>query len=83
MTYPLAAEYRNNPSKYRGVKAVKTGECRKPKRGEWYLSGSITEAYQAPRDLTYTYYIAHLVRVRTRTVEEIEGPYEEESEVKS
>ena len=30
---------------------------RAPRRGEWYLSGAIIEAYQAPNDLTDEYTI--------------------------
>ncbi len=37
---------------------VATGDKRPPKRGEWYLSGAIVEAYKAPNDLTSTYWIA-------------------------
>lgn len=36
-----------------------TGERRIPKRGEWYLSGAIIEAYQAPADnMVGSHYIA-------------------------
>ena len=38
-----------------------TGEFRKPKKGEWYLSGAIVEVYQAPNNLTIEFYIAKLV----------------------
>lgn len=30
---------------------------RAPKKGEWYLSGAIVDAYQAPNDLTSEYQI--------------------------
>lgn len=40
--------------------AKPTGEKRCPKKGEWYLSGAITEAYQAKNDLTGEYYIARI-----------------------
>lgn len=43
--------------------SVKTGEFRTPKRGEWYLSGAIPQAYKAPNDLTTPYHILKLVRV--------------------
>lgn len=36
---------------------------RAPKKGEWYLSGSIIEAYRAPHDLFAWYHIAVIVRV--------------------
>jgi hypothetical protein len=45
------------------VRAVATGERRPPRRDEWYLSGAIVEAYQAPHDLCEPYLIARLVRV--------------------
>ena len=38
-----------------------TGEYRAPKRGEWYLSGAVIEAYQAPNDLDSAYWIAQRV----------------------
>jgi hypothetical protein len=31
---------------------------RPPKKGEWYLSGAILEAWRAPNDLTTAYQIA-------------------------
>lgn len=55
----------------RDIRATPTGEKRPPKKGEWYLSGSIIEAYQAKSDLSTSYYIAKLVRTRTFTVTEI------------
>ena len=41
-----------------------TGEFRKPKKGEYYLSGGIPEAYRAKNDLSMEYYILRLVKVR-------------------
>lgn len=35
-----------------------TGEFRPPRKGEWYLSGAIVAAYQAPNDLSTPYWIA-------------------------
>ena len=56
-TYPLA-----NPFALGGRRrAMPTGEFRKPKKGEWYLSGAIVEVYQAPNNLTIEFYIAKLV----------------------
>jgi hypothetical protein len=44
-------------------------DYRAPKKGEWYLSGAIPEAYQAPNDLTQCYYIVEpLVEHRPKTV---------------
>jgi hypothetical protein len=37
-----------------------TGEFRAPKRGEYYLSGAIIQAYRAPNDLSQEYWIAVL-----------------------
>lgn len=56
-TYPLGEVYQWR-HKFR---AVKTGEFRKPKKGEWYLSGAIPEAYQAINDYDQEYYIARIV----------------------
>jgi hypothetical protein len=38
-----------------------TGEKRIPRKGEWYLSGAIIEAYRAANDLSCEFYIARLV----------------------
>lgn len=48
-------------ARQRSVRAVWTGEKRPPKRGEWYLSGAIVEAYRAPNDLSTPFHIARLV----------------------
>lgn len=43
---------------------------RAPKKGEWYLSGAIVEAYQAPNDLTMEYQIVEkTARAVRRTIE--------------
>ncbi len=39
-----------------------TGEFRAPKRGEFYLSGAIPEAYEAPNDLSQEFYIMERVK---------------------
>ena len=46
--------------KHRGQR---TGEFRPPKKGEWFLSGAIPEAYFAPNDLTVSYFILRIVPV--------------------
>lgn len=53
----------------RNIKAIKTGEFREPKKGEWYLSGAIVEAYRAPNDYPKNskYHIAKLVLTETVT----------------
>ena len=50
-----------------GVRAVKTDQFREPKKGEWYLSGAIPEAYRAPNDLGAKYHIAKLVAIHRKT----------------
>ena len=50
------------------VMAVKTGEFREPKSGEWYLSGAIPEAYKTRNQLSTKYHIMKIVRVETKTV---------------
>jgi hypothetical protein len=45
----------------RKARAFWTGVCRAPKKGEWYLSGAIIEAYKAPNNLTIEYPIAKLM----------------------
>ncbi len=53
-TYPVAGK--------RNQKVKPTGEKRCPKKGEYYLSGAIVEAYLAPNDLSTEFYIAKLVK---------------------
>ena len=48
-----------------------TGEFRPPRAGEWFISGAIAEGYRARHDMSGSYYIGKLVRVRTRTVTEV------------
>lgn len=45
--YPIHPS-EGTPQQRREMRAIKTGEFRKPKLGEWYLSGAIVEAYQQP-----------------------------------
>lgn len=43
---------------------------RAPKKGEWYLSGAIVEAYKAPNDLTIEYMIVEKAhKAKTITIE--------------
>ncbi len=46
------------------IVAITSNETRFPKAGEYFLSGSIVEAYRAARDLNCEYRIAKLVLVR-------------------
>jgi hypothetical protein len=48
--------------------AVRLGEFRSPKRGEWYLSGNPAEAWKAPNDLSTPFHILKLVRVQRETI---------------
>ena len=65
--YPVEKCY--NPS----VMAIKTGEYRAPKNGERFLSGASPMAYKAYGDYEdYKYYIARIVSVRRKLVEQIE-----------
>lgn len=47
-----------------GVMYVKTSEYRCPKKGEFYLSGAIVEAYKAFCDMSVKFWIATPVKVR-------------------
>ena len=51
----------------REIKAVNAFEYRCPRKGEWYLSGAIPEAYRAPNDLSQAFDIVKLVRTKTIT----------------
>jgi hypothetical protein len=44
-----------------------TGTTRPPRKGEWYLSGALIEAYRAPKDLDASYPIAELVEAIVTT----------------
>lgn len=64
-TYPVAIGDMNirERKKYGmvNVGAVRTGEFRRPQRGEWFVSGAKPQAYKAPNDLSTEYHIAILV----------------------
>ena len=63
--YAYREQNRLGCEKVTNIRAIATGEYRIPKKGEWYLSGAIIEAYFAPEDFVVTpYYIAKLVRTR-------------------
>ncbi len=59
--WPLNGERAN-------IRAQFTGEFRPPKKGEWYLSGAVVEAYRAPNDLSTPYYIARIVWVEKTVI---------------
>lgn len=50
------------------VKAVYSGQFRPPRKGEWFLSGAVVEAYKAELNLTASYHIARLVKVEMKEV---------------
>ena len=47
----------------KGIRFVKTGEKRPPKKGEYYLSGAIPEGYKAFNDMTEPRYILRKAKV--------------------
>ena len=51
----------------RKFRALNTGVKRPPRKGEWYLSGAIIQAYRAPNDLSTEFYIAEIVEVEIKT----------------
>lgn len=55
--YPLAQSLN-------GYRAKATGEFRAPRKGEWFLSGAIIEAYRAFNDYNVAYPIARIYKVR-------------------
>jgi hypothetical protein len=71
--YPLV----DQRFKYPGYMAQWTGEYRPPRKGEWFLSGALINAFQAPNDLSIPYHIARIVRVRKivtyEIIEEVEN----------
>lgn len=69
-TYPLKDYYIGYPLQHK-LRAVSTNEFRPPRKGEWYISGAIPEAYRAPNDLSTPYMIAHIVMVEKTIVETI------------
>jgi hypothetical protein len=52
------------PSEYmfsgqgKDVRYIATGEFRNPRKGDWFLSGAIVQAYKAFADMTSPYWIA-------------------------
>ncbi len=64
--YPVASDFIIKPKGKNGipVKFKATGEFRPPKRGEYYLSGAIIEAYRVANDLSTPYWIAKEVQMQ-------------------
>lgn len=50
----------------RDFRAVFTGEMRTPRKGEWYLSGTVIQAYKAKNDLSSSFHIAKVVKVKAQ-----------------
>jgi hypothetical protein len=68
-TYPLSdhpnqTEWKElgSPKDITQIVAIRTGEFRPPKKGEWYLSGAIPEAYRAYSNLGNKFHIVKLVK---------------------
>lgn len=57
--------------KRENIRAIYVGEKRMPKKGEWYLSGAIIEAYCAFNDLSAVFPIAKLVQIKKITITRI------------
>ena len=47
----------NNPSSQLNMRWVRVIEYRPPRKGEYYLSGAIVEAFKAKNNLTSSYWI--------------------------
>lgn len=69
--YPIVNWVKWPPDKY---KAINTGVFRNPKKGEYYLSGAIPEAFHAPNNLSTAFYIMDIVKIETKTVTTIIQP---------
>jgi hypothetical protein len=63
--YPLGDLVPGRKRKYsNNIMAIWDGEKRrKPKAGDWFLSGASIHAYYAPNDLDTEYHISKLVKV--------------------
>jgi len=67
--YPLYSTGKISAMMPGNYKAIITGEFRPPKKGEWYISGAIPEAYYVRNDLSTAFYIAKIVEIKiTKTV---------------
>ncbi len=70
---PEALRSRCSPGWIHKIRAVRTGEFRTPKKGEWYLSGADPQAWYAPNDLGIEFHILRLVIIEMvpRIVEDV------------
>jgi hypothetical protein len=62
--------------------ALITGEFRNPLKGEYYLSGAIPEAWQAPNNLLTRYHICRIVRIEKRVEYIVKSPAEDVGQTK-
>ena len=71
--YPLGDRLPSVPNhEQRDYLARTTSEFRAPKKGEWYLSGAIPNAYLAPNDFTQKFNIMKIVKIkRIEVIEEV------------
>jgi hypothetical protein len=53
------------------LRAKLTGEFRCPKQDEWYISGAISEAYKTRCDLSSKFWIAKIVLIEKKTIENV------------
>ena len=58
--YALGDKYYQNPK----ARFVLTEAFRKPKKGEYYLSGAMPQVYKAPNDLSMEFRIVRPVKVK-------------------
>lgn len=71
--YPIIDENSFHSRKHQGKGAVWKGERRHPLKDEWYFSGAVIEAYQAPNDLSTVYHIAHIEYVKKTITYSVNG----------
>ena len=60
--------YQNGENTMDKHRYIRTGEYREPRKGEYFLSGAIPEAYIAFNDLSVKYYILKQVKVKKETI---------------
>ena len=65
---------RNTEHSDPNIMAINSHKYSCPRKGEWYLSGAAVQAFRAPNDLSYAYWIAKIVRVKKITVHRILEP---------
>jgi hypothetical protein len=68
MTFPKVLYFRDRGVDY-GICFYRLVAKRKPKKGEWYLSGAIVDVYLAPTDLTTEYHVVEPTHKAQRVTE--------------